>query len=105
MDKKKTSKKRGFCFDEMPIVALKPTVKTTEHHPEEIFRDVKKVGAALLECLLENDVKAFLEILDGFLLINRMKVAKKAKLARSTVQQALSGKGNPTLKTLAKIVH
>ena len=47
----------------------------------------------------------FIEILDGYLQINRSRVAKQAHIARSTVQQALSKNGNPTLKTIAKIVH
>jgi len=63
------------------------------------------VGAALLEALLDNDTEAFIEILDAYLRINRTQTAKKTKLSRSTVQLALSKKGNPTLKTLAKIAH
>ena len=44
-------------------------------------------------------------MLDTYLQVNKSRVAKKAHIARSTIQQALSRKGNPTLKTLAKIVH
>lgn len=76
-----------------------------EWHPEDTFLDVQKIGAALLQCLVENDPETFIEIIDSYLRINRLHVAKNAKISRSTVQQALSKKGNPTLKTLAKIVH
>jgi DNA-binding phage protein len=71
-------------------------------HP---LKDFDKVSAALLESLIENDTEAFIEILDSYLQINKSRVAKKANIARSTIQQALSKNGNPTLKTLAKIVH
>ena len=59
----------------------------------------------MLQCLLENDPEAFVEILNEYLDVNRSRVAKNANLARSTVQEVFSKKGNPTLKTLAKIVH
>jgi DNA-binding phage protein len=35
---------------------------------------------------------------------NKTQMAKKASVARSTVYQSLKG-GNPTVKTLAKLVH
>ena len=74
-------------------------------NPEDTFMDHQKVCAALLECLIDNDTETFIEILDSYLRINRLQVSKKAHMARSTVQLALSKNGNPTLKTLAKIVH
>ena len=105
MHKKKTSKKQEFCLDDVPVAAVKSKVGIKEVHPEKIFKDHKKIAIALFECLIDNDVEAFIEILDSYLRVNRRRVAKGANLARSTVQQALSGKGNPTIKTLAKIVH
>lgn len=89
----------------MPILDLKKDARLKQHHPEKSLKNLDKVGAALLESLIENDTEAFIEILDGYLQVNRSRVAKKAHIARSTIQQALSRKGNPTLKTLAKIVH
>ena len=56
------------------------------HHPDHTLKDVDKVGAALLECLMENDTEAFIEILDAYLRINRTQTAKNAHMARSTVQ-------------------
>ena len=105
MHKKKTSKEPDFCFESIPALKLKKKVNLKTHHPEKSFKDLDKVGAALLESLIANDTEAFIEILDAYLRVNKSKVAKNAKMARSTVQQALSKKGNPTLKTLAKIVH
>lgn len=105
MDKKKTYKEPEFCFDDMPILKLKKDAIIKIHRPEKTFKDLDKVGAALLECLIENDTEAFIEILDGYLQVNKSRVAKKTNMSRSTIQQALSREGNPTLKTLAKIVH
>lgn len=105
MHKKKISKEPDFCFDDMPMLNLKKDARLKQHRPEKSLKNLDKVGVALLESLIENDTEAFIEILDGYLQVNRSRVAKKAHLARSTIQQALSRKGNPTLKTLAKIVH
>jgi DNA-binding phage protein len=79
--------------------------KTTLWRPKDSLMDLQKVGAALLECLIDNDTETFIEILESFLRINKLQTAKKANISRSTVQLALSKSGNPTLKTLAKIVH
>lgn len=105
MHKKKTSKKREFSFNDMPETKINKKHITKKWHIEEDFADVQKVGAALLECLVDNDTEAFIEILDSYLRINKLQVAKKAHLSRSTVHLALSKSGNPTLKTLAKIAH
>lgn len=105
MLKKKTSKKRGFSLEDMPTLEVKKGVKLAKHDSDRFFKDFDKVSKALLECLVENDTEAFIEILDAYLKVNRTRVAKKAKISRSTVQQALSKKGNPTLKTIARIVH
>ncbi len=105
MLKRKTFKKRGFSFNDMPILEPKNLSKLRDHNPEQIFKDFDAIASALLECLSENDTESFIEILDAYLRVNRSQVAKKGKMARSTVQQALSKSGNPTLKTIAKIVH
>lgn len=84
-------------------LASKKNIKSCK--PEDSFLDAHKVVSALLECLIDNDTETFIEILDTYLRVNRLQVAQKANIARSTVQQALSKSGNPTLKILAKIVH
>lgn len=74
-------------------------------NPESSFTDPSVVGTALLQCLIDNDTETYMEILESYLRMNKLQVAKKAKMPRSTVQLAFSKSGNPTLKTLAKIVH
>lgn len=105
MRKKKISKKQKFSFKDMEETRIVNKKGITKWDPENSFMDSQKVGAALLECLIENDTETFIEILDSYLRINKLQVAKKARMARSTVQLAFSKSGNPTLKTLAKIVH
>jgi DNA-binding phage protein len=89
----------------MPTLKARKKAGLQKHEPNRFFQDFDKVGAALLESLVENDTEAFIEILNACLRVNRTRIAKKAKMSRSTVQHALSRKGNPTLKTIAKIVH
>ena len=105
MTKKKILKKQKLCFENMPIIKTKKNVKLREHDPAEFFKRHEKVAEALLKSLEDNDAEAFLEILDTYLYINRTKIAKEAKMSRTTVQNALSSKGNPTIRTIAKIVH
>jgi DNA-binding phage protein len=89
----------------MPILKSKKAAGSREHRPSAFFKSHDKVAKALLQSLEENDTGAFLEILDTYLKVNRTKVAKEANLSRTTVQNALSKKGNPTIRTIAKIVH
>ena len=105
MLKRKISKKQGFSLDDMPMFKMNKTKKLQKHESKSFFSDLDKVGAALLESLMDNDTEAFIEILDAYLKVNRAQVARRSKISSSTVQQALSKKGNPTLKTIARIVH
>ncbi len=105
MLKRKTSKKRAFSLDDIATTKVNKKAKLRRHNPYLFFKDFDKVGAALLESLIENDTEAFIDILDSYLQVNRSRVAKRGKISRSTVQHALSKNGNPTLKTIARIVH
>ncbi len=89
----------------MPISKSKKTPHLLKHDPKVFFKSHEKVALALLTSLEEGDPEAFLEILNVYLDANRTKVSKDTKLSRSTVQNALSKKGNPTISTIAKIVH
>ena len=105
MTKKKTSKRPKFCFEDMPILKSKKKGRSTNRKASDFFKAHEKVAEALLQSLEENDAGAFLEILDAYLKVNRTRVAKATNLSRTTIQQALSKKGNPTIRTIAKIVH
>ena len=88
----------------MPIVKNKKTPHLLKHDPSDFFKSHEKVALALLTSLEEGDAGAFLEILNVYLSANRTKISKETKLSRTTIQKALSEKGNPTIRTLAKIV-
>lgn len=105
MAKRKISKKQKFCLDDMPIIKSKKRTPNLQHKPSDFFQSHEKVAEALLRSLEENDAGAFLEILDAYLRVNRTKVAKATKMSRTTIQNALSKNGNPTIRTIAKIVH
>lgn len=104
MSKKKTLKKHEFTLEELqPISVDESTLHDSK--ASEFFRNKNEVAKALLECLIDNDTEAYMEILDAYLCVNRTQVAHKTKLTRATITQAFSKKGNPTLRTIAKIVH
>jgi DNA-binding phage protein len=50
-------------------------------------------------------IQSFVKILDVYLDVNRRKIARRAKLSRTTVQNAFSSKGNLTIRTIPQIVH
>ncbi len=62
-----TSKKQMFCLDDMPIVKSKKNALFKEHNSSVFFKSHEKVAEALLQSLKDNDVEAFLEILDAYL--------------------------------------
>lgn len=104
MNKKRTLKKHEFTLTDLQPIK----VNESELHASKasrLFKDKSEVAKALLECLIENDSETFMEILDAYLCVNRTKIAHKTNLTRATITQAFSKKGNPTLKTIAKIVH
>ena len=105
MPKKKTSKKQEFCFENMPNLGTNKKYKGTKVQSSKAFKNKKEVALALFLCLERDDPEAFIEILDTYLDVNKAEIAKKARLARSTVQGAFSKKGNPTIRTIAQIVH
>lgn len=105
MNKKKTLKKRAFSLDELQLIKIIDESKLHDSKASEFFKNKNEVAQALLECLIDNDTETFMEILDAYLSVNRTHVAQRSKLTRATITQAFSKRGNPTLKTIAKIVH
>lgn len=107
MAKAKTLKKRkSFSLDEMPIVSVKGGQKAKAYSPTEKLRDREFVMLALAQALYEGDDKAFKEILKAhYEAVNTAATLRKANVSKRTFYEALSAKGNPSLKTVAKIVH
>lgn len=107
MAKTKTSKKlKNLSAGDVPIVKLKPGVKTTTWHPSKEIADPTKVIKALFQSLVDGDTEAFKEILQAHLEArNISKLAKESGISRRTIYAALSKGGNPSLDTIAKLVH
>lgn len=106
MAKTKTSRKREFCFEDMPVLELRRNVKLIEHDPRKTLRNVGLIYEALMQSLSDGDVEAFKEILGAFLEVtNKDKFAKRAKVPKRTLFRMISPDGNPTLDTIAKVVH
>ena len=106
MLKKKISKKRAFSLNDMPTFNVKNRKGIVEFNPNIRLQKPEVVAKALWECLVENDIEAFKEILRSHLEVtNKDKLAKKAGIPRRTLFRMLSPEGNPTLENLGKIIH
>lgn len=76
-----------------------------EWRPTAELLDSKRIGASIMECLIKNDPEGAMEIIEIYLeTVNRVQIAKKSHMPRSTLYYSLKNK-NPTIKTLAKLIH
>jgi probable addiction module antidote protein len=106
MHRKKTLKKRGFSFKNIPAKELKKSTAVIEHNPTSRLKNKRYVAQALIECLREGDSEAFKEILRSHLdVINKSKFAEKTKISERTLYRMVSKGGNPTLENIARVVH
>ena len=81
--------------------------KKTPHkyNPMKDLLDEQLIAKAVWECLKDNDPDGVIEILDvHFRAKNKSKLAREHDLPRTTLYHAFKSK-NPTLHTLAKLVH
>lgn len=106
MTKKKTSHRQEECFEDIPIVTPSKKIKVKRFDPESKLRDRDFVAKALFEALSDGDEEAALEIIIAYVhAVKKTEIAKHEEMATSTVYHALSKNGNPTLKTVAKVLH
>ncbi len=106
MNKKIKSKKLDECFHEIPIMKPKKHIKTKKIDVSKKLQDLNFVSKAFFQALMENDVDAALDIIDGYLLaMDKADLSKKGDIAPSTLYHALSKGANPTLKTVAKLLY
>lgn len=76
-----------------------------EYNPSNDLLDEDLIAKAIWECLRENDPDGVIEILEAHLSAkNKSQLAKEHDLSRTTMYHAFRSK-NPTLHTLAKLVH
>lgn len=76
-----------------------------EYNPTKDLLDEELIAMAVWECLKENDPDGVIEILEAHISAkNKSQLAKEHDLPRTTLYHAFKSK-NPTLHTLAKLVH
>jgi DNA-binding phage protein len=86
------------------IMKLKEGTRVRESNPTEEILNEDLISRAIWECFKEGDSEGVIEIFEIYLqAANKTRMAKEASVARSTIY-SLKG-GNPTVKTLAKLVH
>lgn len=106
MSKINRSKKRDLCLADMPITTTKKGVKTKKFDPAKKLRDPNFVAKAFFQALQDNDIDAALDILDGYMMATgKVEIARQGNIPTSTVYHALSQGSNPTLRTVAKLLH
>jgi DNA-binding phage protein len=105
MTKKKTSKKPEFSLSDIPIRKLKSGVKVYKVSSANRLKDQELIFRAFWQCLVENDIESFKEILRSHLeAVNKADFAKKSKTSRRTLHRILSPGGNPTLKSISNVL-
>jgi probable addiction module antidote protein len=76
-----------------------------EYDPIQDLLDEELISKAVWECLKENDPEGVIEILEAHISAkNKTQFAKEHDIPRTTLYHAFKSK-NPTLCTLAKLVH
>src|SRR3990172_3004143 len=84
---------------------LKKDTGIRESNPREELLDEELIGRAVWECLKEGDSEGVIEVIRTYLeAVNKTEIARESSMARSTMYHTLKSK-NPTIKTLAKLVH
>lgn len=84
---------------------LRKDTNLHEYDPVKNLLDTEKMGAAILQCLFDNDHEGVLEIIENYLYaLNKTQFLKDANIPRSTMYNFLRRR-NPTIKTLAKLLH
>jgi len=102
MDKTKISKRqRGFSKN----IRNKKNTTIDSYDPTKALLDEERIGRAIWECLKNDDPEGVIEVIQIHLeAVNKTKLAEEAKLSKTTLYHALRSK-NPTIKTLAKLIH
>ncbi len=102
MDKIKTLKKQRKSIMSGSVKFKK---KPKKFEADKYLLDESLIANAIWECLRDNDPKGVIEIIEAHLEAkNKSKLSRDHKIPRTTYYHAIRSK-NPTLSTLAKIIH
>ncbi|OGB83867.1 hypothetical protein A3F66_02465 [candidate division TM6 bacterium RIFCSPHIGHO2_12_FULL_32_22] len=84
---------------------LKKDANIRPYEPLQHLTDEGFIGKAIVECLNNNDPEGVMEVISIYLnALKKVHFAQKADISRSTLYHSLRKK-NPTIKTLAKLMH
>lgn len=82
----------------LPIHKLKDGSIVSTTRADQKLKNKEFIFEALWQSLIDHDLNAFREILSTHLeVVNKAKIAKKAKISRRTLHRMLAKNGNPTL--------
>lgn len=109
MGKTKTSVRRKASTKSIQRKKKPRTIKAgmgvDRYDPTEALLDEERIGRAIWECLKNGDSEGVIEIIQIHLeACNKTELAKQVHLPKTTLYHSLRSK-NPTIKTLAKLVH
>lgn len=94
---------KKFDPKSMKPLKLKKGVKLLKISPKEFLLNKNNVVRGLTEALLEGDIEAFHEIIQGYLsVINKEELSRKSKLPIATIRRVAAG-SNYNVETLMKI--
>lgn len=84
---------------------MKPKIGIKAYDPTKALLDEDRIGRAIWECLKNEDTEGVIEVISIHLeALNKSEVIKDMQIPKTTFYHSLRSK-NPTLKTLAKLVH
>lgn len=107
MPKKEISIKQSASLKSTSIKAkkIKPGLGVTAYNPTQALLDEDRIGRAIWECLKNEDTDGVIEVISIHLEAkNKAELMEEADIPKTTFYHSLRSK-NPTLKTLAKLVH
>lgn len=75
---------------------FKEDANLTEYDPVKNLLDVNKMGAAIMQCLMENDTEGVIGVIENYLYaVHKTQFLKEANLPRSTVYNFLKEETQP----------
>lgn len=84
---------------------IKPGMGVEAYNPTKALLDEEHIGKAIWECLKNGDSEGVIEVIQIHLEArNKTRLAKAACLPKTTLYHSFKSK-NPTIRTLAKLVH
>jgi DNA-binding phage protein len=105
MSKAKTSRKQSASSKNTSTRKLKAGLGLKPYDPTKALLDEDRIGRAIWECLKNEDTEGVIEVISIHLEAkNKTQLMEQTEIPKTTFYHSLRSK-NPTLKTLAKLVH